>query len=88
MPHSAAEPAARFSAYAPEQDPAHSHMMPEAQSFADAAIYFAEIWHPSLDEIGQVKVMVIDQLSGEHRCFCVDVGAGEAEACDEPPKPG
>jgi hypothetical protein len=76
------EPPARYVAYAPDQDAIPRHMMPEAQSLEDAAVYFADIWHPALDEAGQVKVAVLDQQSGESHCFWVDVGAGEAQRCD------
>ena len=76
------EAPARFSACAPDQRQIPHHMMPEAQSFEDAAVYFADIWHPDLDEAGQVKVMVTDRRSGETHCFQVDVGAGEARRCD------
>lgn len=73
---------ARFWAYAADDGRTHAHAMPEAESFWDAAILFAEIWHPGLDAEGQVTVIVVEHATGAQQCYRVDVGAGEAAACD------
>lgn len=70
--------AIRFSAYAMEDGRAHD--VPGAESFAEAALMFTEVWRP-IDE-GELRVIVVDHESGEQECFCVDLAAAAAAPCD------
>ncbi|HEY9219070.1 MAG TPA: DUF5961 family protein [Phenylobacterium sp.] len=79
MPDSTALP--RFCAYAVNDGRSHGHSV-EAQSFAEAAMAFAEVWHPEPDDAGEVTVIVLDQESGEQQCYVVDLAHGEVEPCN------
>ena len=72
---------ARFCAYAAHDGAGHGHTV-EAESFAEAAIAFAEVWHPAPDDGNEVRVIVLDQDSGEQQCYVVDLAAGEVEPCN------
>ena len=64
----------RFSAYACDASPTQVHALPQAKSFADAALDFAELWH---GEGPEMRVVVIDEKTGREQCFTVDL-TGEA----------
>ncbi len=57
---------------------AHVHALPDAESFLDAAVLFAERW--SSGE-GEVSVTVTDRETGEQQCFRIDLEAGEVAPC-------
>ena len=71
-----AEP--RFSAYA--ADDGRAHAVPEAGSFAEAALLFSEVWRPA-EAADELRVVVVDRETGERQCYCVDLGAGAAAPC-------
>lgn len=55
----------------------------QAESAADAAIVFVERWLPEAAlEAGEISVVVEEAGSGERHCLTIDLGTGEAEACD------
>ena len=71
----------RYCAYAAHEGGSHGHAV-EAESFAEAALAFVEVWHPEPDDGDKVTVIVLDQATGEQQCFVVGLSAGEAEPCD------
>ena len=58
-----------------------AHVVPEARSFAEAAVLFAEGWHPATEADGAVSVTVTDCDSGEQHCFTVHLDSGDVESC-------
>lgn len=73
-------PARRFVAHAPQ---GHAHLIADAGSFVEAAVLYAERWHPTTAQ-GEplVAVTVIDASNGEQHCFAIDLDTGEAGPCD------
>jgi hypothetical protein len=70
----------RFYAHARDEGRARAHLIPGAKTLQDAALRFVEHWGGPA-EAGEVRVIAFDGETGEERCFCVDLGQGEAEAC-------
>ena len=76
----ATSPSHRFYAHPRDDARSHAHLVPGAESLQDAAIRFAEHWSgAALD--GEVRIVAFDGDTGEERCFCIDLGAGESEPC-------
>lgn len=71
-------PTPRYSAYASGLDQRPVHALPDAVSFIDAAILFAERWGGEAEELA---VVVTDEATGERQCFRVDLVRGEAAPC-------
>lgn len=71
MPH-------RFSAYAHDEGRTHAHPVPDAADLQDAALRFAEHWGGTEHDL---RVIASDRETGETRCFCIDLSAGEAAPC-------
>lgn len=72
--------ARRYVAHAPH---GRAHLIAEADSFVEAAMLYAERWHPTHDETeGLVAVTVIDASNGEQHCFAIDLDTGEAGPCE------
>ena len=74
-----AGPTRRFYAHPRDDARSHAHLVPGAESLQDAALRFAEHW--SGPEDGEVRIIAFDGDTGEARCFCINLGAGEAEPC-------
>jgi hypothetical protein len=70
--------ARRFSAHCTDEARVHAHAVPEAASFLDAAVMFAERWTSGEDE---VSVTVVDCETGEQQCFRIDLDSGDAKPC-------
>jgi hypothetical protein len=70
----------RFYAHPREDARSHAHLIPGAESLQDAALRFAEHWSGAAPD-GEVRVIAFDGETGEARCFCIDLGAGEVEPC-------
>ena len=70
----------RYYAHAREEERGRAHPVPGAVSLQDAALRFAEHW-TGADGGGEVRVIARDGDTGEERCFCIDLGGGEAEPC-------
>ncbi len=80
--HASAEPHSshRFYVHARDEARSHAHFVAGAESLQDAALRFAEHWSgPAPD--GEVRLIAFDGDTGEERCFCIDLDAGEAEPC-------
>jgi hypothetical protein len=71
----------RYVAHAVEDHGRGSHLVPEAASFVEAAVMFAEHWHPTASDDGAVSVTVVDCDSGEQHCFTIDIDSGDVEPC-------
>lgn len=71
----------RFCAFAAHDPRPHLHHLPEAESFAEAAIMFTEIWRPEPEPDGDVSVVVIDEHTGEEQCFRIDLSSGDPRPC-------
>lgn len=67
-----------FSAHCTDEARAHAHAVPEATSFLEAAVIFAERWSSG---DGEVSVTVTDCETGERQCFRIDLDAGEIAPC-------
>ena len=78
--HAAAEPqtAQRFYVHARDEARSHAHFVAGAESLQDAALRFAEHWS---GPEGEIRLIAFDGDTGEERCFCIDLDAGEAEPC-------
>ena len=61
----------------------HRGRLLEERSFEAAAIAFAEEWPPLDQSSADVAVIVCDQLSGEERCFRIDLATSEASPCSD-----
>jgi hypothetical protein len=72
----------RFAAYASNETRAHAHLVPEAQSFEEAAFVFLDHWHPEPDDEDEVSVTVEDRLTGERQCFVINLESGQTAHCD------
>lgn len=72
---------ARYCAYAADDQRAHGHAV-EAASFADAALQFVEVWHREPDDDRTVRIIVLDEASGEQQCFVVELDGAAAHACE------
>jgi len=68
---------ARFAAYCNEESRCSVHAVPDAESFVDAAVLFAERWAGD----GEVSITVMDRETGERRCFHIDLTAAEVGSC-------
>lgn len=67
-----------YSAHCTNEARVHAHAVPEATSFLDAAVIFAERWSSG---DGEVSVTVTECETGESQCFRIDLDAGEAAPC-------
>jgi len=74
------DPAPRFVAHAKSDPRQNRHFVPEAVSFEDAALRFAEHW--AVAEEGEIAVIVTECGSGRQQCFAIDLGSGDAEPCE------
>lgn len=70
---------ARYTVHPAEQDHRRAHVV-EAQDFEDAALAFAELWHPPADHGQTVKLTVHDDR-GHSQCIIVDLEDGQAGPC-------
>ena len=70
----------RFYAHPRDDVRSHAHLVPNADSLQDAAIRFAEHWS-GVTADGQVRIVAFNGDTGEERCFCIDLDAGEAGPC-------
>ena len=61
----------RFSAYASQAGLTQLHLLPQARTFADAALDFAELWH---GEEPLMTVIVVDERTGREQSFTLDLG--------------
>jgi hypothetical protein len=68
----------RFYAHVRDEGRSHAHLIPGARSLQDAALSFAE--HRASDH-GELRVIAFDGDTGEERCFCIDLHAGDIEPC-------
>lgn len=66
-----------YCAYALD-DRTHGHVV-EAASFAEAALQFIEVWHPHPDD-EEVRVVVLDQVTGDQQCFVIELAGDEPSA--------
>jgi hypothetical protein len=62
-----------FRAHCANDDAAPGTFLIPAASFEEAALVFDEHWH---GEGESLRIMVVDEASGERRCFTVDLPAG------------
>ena len=69
----------RYYVHAREQGRSHAHFVPGATTLQDAALRFAEHWSDAGAQ--EVRVIAVDGDTGEERCFCIDLQAGEAGPC-------
>ncbi len=67
-----------FRAHCANADAAPAALLIPAASFEEAAVTFAEHWHGQGESL---RVMVIDDASGERQCFRVDLDDGGVESC-------
>ena len=67
----------RFYVHARDEARSHAHFVAGAESLQDAALRFAEHWSGATFE-GEVRLIAFDGDTGEERCFCIDLDAGEA----------
>ena len=79
--HAESKPAAhRFYVHARDEARSHAHFVAGAESLQDAALRFAEHWGAPAPD-GEVRLIAFDGDTGEERCFCIDLDAGEAGPC-------
>ncbi len=76
----AQRPLHRFYAHPGDDIRSHAHLVPGADSLQDAALRFAEHWS-GVTADGQVRIVAFDGDTGEERCFCIDLDAGQAGPC-------
>jgi hypothetical protein len=71
--------ARRFSVHGEAEAPGRAQLV-EGLGFEDAALRFAEEFHPSADADAAVSLLVEDCETGERQCFTIDLATGDAEA--------
>ncbi|WP_374273812.1 DUF5961 family protein [Brevundimonas sp.] len=71
----------RYLAYAQGVGRAHGHVV-EAPSFEAAAVGYAELYSPPVDEEDDIRVFVIGLDDGQEHCFVIDLDDGQAAPCD------
>lgn len=71
----------RFAVHGVEEAPSRAHLI-DGASFEDAALHFAEDWHPQADADDEVSLIVEDCETGERQCFRVDLASGETAPCE------
>lgn len=80
MPQSAA--ARRFYAYLRDEARDSCHVVPDADTFEDAAMLYVERWAPAAAAASaDLSVVVIEPATGERRCFTLDMATGDAGPC-------
>jgi hypothetical protein len=67
-----------YSVRASNESRDHDHTV-EADGFEAAALAYAESWSPA--DADEICVIVRERETGREQCFCVHIGAGEAEPC-------
>ncbi|HZZ35196.1 MAG TPA: DUF5961 family protein [Caulobacteraceae bacterium] len=62
-----------FRAHCSNDEAPPTALLIPADSFEAAALIFAETWH---GESESLRIVVVDDASGERQCFTVDLPAG------------
>ncbi len=57
------------------------HLIPGAADSCEAAMLFAEGWGHDPTAGNELRVHVVDHVTGERCCYTIDLGSGEVGPC-------